>query len=298
MPINIWHFIVKSEQPVSSRRICSISGADRPFRKKLRLVLSSVIFGLLFQQAALAENLRIEVIRLQNRSADEIQGLVTPLLESGEALTGNDFDLIVKSNPERQETIRSLIKQLDTRRHNLIITVLNNSTKSAEQLNAEAAIQASSQGIRMQGILGDTRSMDSQRNIQQLRTLEGQPAHIQTGTIRLINNVTVYDSGYGYPAIMSNPQMQEASSGFAAMPRLVDDRNVIIDIAPWSDRFLHSAGLETQAIQSTIRTRLGEWVELGGVMQSQQTQHQGFTGLNHTTRNQDTHTLIKIDRVD
>jgi type II secretory pathway component GspD/PulD (secretin) len=151
----------------------------------------------------------------------------------------------------------------------------------------------------MQGMIGDTRDIDSQRNLQQLRTLEGQAAHIQVGTIRPIENVTVYDAGYGYPGAISTTHMQEASSGFAAIPRLTNNQEIILDISPWSDRFLNRASLETQDIQSTIRAQLGEWVELGNVSQHQQSdRHNDFQGLNQSTRNQVNYTLIKVDLAD
>ena len=272
---------------------------NEPLWKKLKQVLLTSFLLVFFQQTALAEDNVIEIISLQNRPAAEIQELLAPMLENGEVVTGNGFDLIVKSRLERLESIRKVTQQLDRRQHNLIISVLQNSHKSASQLNAEAVVQASTKSIRMQGMIGDTRNIDSQRNMQQLRTLEGQAAHIQLGTIRPIENVTVYDSGYGYPAAVSNTHMQEASSGFAAIPRLTNNQEILIDISPWSDRFLNRASLQTQDIQSTIRAQLGEWVELGGISQHEQAEHHGgFQGLNHSTRNQDNYTLIKVDLAD
>ena len=276
-----------------------ITTANQPLWKKLNRVLLISFFLVFFQKPAWAENNIIEVIRLQNRPAAEIQELLAPMLENDEVVTGNGFDLIVKSRPGRLESIRELTQQLDRRQHNLIISVLQYSHKSAAQLNTEAAVQASEKSIRIQGMIGDTRDIDSQRNMQQLRTLEGQAAHIQVGTIRPIENVTVYDSGYGYPGAISNTHMQEASSGFAAIPRLTNNQEIILDISPWSDRFLNRASLETQDIQSTIRAQLGEWVKLGGVSQHQQFErHNDFQGLNHSTRNQDNYTLIKVDLAD
>lgn len=299
MPINIWHFIVKSKTPAFQRLIGLIATPNQPLWKKRKQIFLTGFFLLLFQQPAWTEDNAIEVISLQNRSAEEIQSLLVPMLENGETVTGNGFDLIVKSQPGRFEAIRKLTRQLDRRQHNLLISVLQNSHKSAAQLNVEAAVQISAKSIRMQGMTGDTRDVDSQRNMQQLRTLEGQAAHIQTGTIRPIENVTVYDSGYGYPGAISNTQMQEANTGFAAVPRLTNDQEIIIEISPWSDRFQNRTGLETQDIQTTIRARLGEWVELGGISQHQQVERSSdFQGLNHSTRNQDNYTLIKVDLAD
>ncbi|MGR8931594.1 MAG: type II and III secretion system protein [Gammaproteobacteria bacterium] len=243
-----------------------------------------------------ANDERIEIIGLQNRPAAEVQTLLQPLLETGEGISSDGFNLIVKASPDRLETIRSLVETLDAPLHNLMISVLQNSQKSADQLNAEAAIVASPDTIRMHGMVGDTRDLQSQRSVQQLRTLEGQAAHIQVGQLRPIQNLSSYS--YGYPGISVNTQMQAASTGFAVIPRLRGDNEVVVDIAPWSDRFLANAAIASQSIQTSIRTHLGEWIEIGGSGIQGQKNTQGFNGLNYTTRDHESRILIKVDKID
>lgn len=256
-------------------------------------------FSLLFLLSpANAEESVLEIITLQNRPAAEVQPLLAPLLEANEAVNSDGFNLIIKSSPGRMDSIRNLIAQLDSRRHNLLISVLQNSYKTADQLNAEAAIAISPGSVRMRGMAGDTRDIDRQNTTQQLRTLEGQAAHIQTGKVRPVENITVYDTGYGYPGVVSNTQLQEASTGFAVIPRLSGNNEVMIDIAPWSERFTNNRGMETRQLQTSLRARLGEWLEIGGVNEQQQTERQGFNGLNYSTRNRNQGVLIKIDLAD
>jgi hypothetical protein len=256
-------------------------------------------FSLLFLLSpANAEESVLEIITLQNRPAAEVQPLLAPLLEADEAVNSDGFNLIIKSSPGRIDSIRSLIAQLDSRRHNLLISVLQNSYKTADQLNAEAAIAISPGSVRMRGMAGDTRDIDRQNTTQQLRTLEGQAAHIQTGKIRPVENITVYNTGYGYPGVVSNTQLQEASTGFAVIPRLSGNNEVMIDIAPWSERFTNNRGMETRQLQTSLRARLGEWLEIGGVNEQQQTERRGFNGLNYSTRNRNQGVLIKIDLAD
>lgn len=245
-----------------------------------------------------ADDRVMEVINLQNRPATEIQPLLSPLLDATDVVSSSGFNLIIKTTPERLENILALVEQLDARQHNLVISVLQNSHKTAEELNAETTVTISPSKIRMQGMGGDTRDLDSRHSTQQLRTLEGRPAHIQTGQQRPIEQITVYDSGYGYPGVSSTTQMQVASTGFAATPRLVGNNEVIIDIAPWSDRFLNSQSLETQNVQTSIRAKLGEWVELAGSNLNEQTDSNGFNGMNYKTSTRDVHILLKIDLAD
>jgi type II secretory pathway component GspD/PulD (secretin) len=255
--------------------------------------------GLLFFQClAQADDSVIEMIALHNRPAAEIQPLLAPMLEANEAVSGDGFNLIIKTSPQRLDTFRSLIDQLDSRLHNLLISVMQNSHQTADQLNAEAAIQLSRQSIRMRGMSGDTRNIDQQRTTQQLRTLEGQAAHIQAGNIRPVENFSFYGTPYGYSGITSNTYMQEASTGFAVVPRLIGNNEVMVDIEPWSDRFTNNGTLETRNLRTSIRGRLGEWLEIGGARDQRQTDRQGFNGLNYSTRNRNQGTLIKIDLAD
>jgi len=240
----------------------------------------------------------MEIIALQNRPVADIQPLLTPLLEANEVATGEGFNLIIKASPERLSDIRGLIEQLDTRLHNLNISVLQTSNKTADQLNAEAAIAVTPTTVRMRGMTGDTRYYDDRRTAQQLRTLEGQPAHIQVGQIRPVENISIYNYGYGYPGVAVNTQWQEASTGFAVIPHLQPNNEVIIDIAPWSDRFLNNNWMTTQSMQTSIRARLGEWIEIGGVGKQSESDKRGFNGFNYATSKNQLKILIKVDLAD
>jgi len=268
-------------------------------RAGLKRSLAALVFTpLLFQGFAMADNAVIEVITLQNRPVEEIQPLLTPLLDAGEAASGDGFNLIIKASPERLENLRNVIDRLDARLHNLIISVLQSSQQSADQLNAEAGLVVTPSALRMRGMSGDTRDFDSRRTSQQLRTLEGQPAHIQIGQIRPVENVTIYNMGYGYPGIAINTELQEASTGFAVIPRLQSNNEVSIDIAPWSDQFLGRNWIATQSVQTSVRTTLGKWIEIGSIGEQAQTDSRGFNGFNYSTHKNERKILIKVDLAD
>lgn len=252
---------------------------------------------LLVSSAALANDVVMETLSLQNRPGAEVRDLLQPMLEDSDRVIANGFSLIIKTTPARLENIRSLVQQLDTRLSNLLITVLQNSRKSAAELNAEAAIAVSPNAIQMRGMVGDTRQLSSNQAHQQLRTLEGQPAHIKTGAIRPVETFSTYSNGYGYQGISRNQQMVEASSGFEVTPRLSGDQ-VLIDVAPWSDRLQRGGVIETQQAQTVIRTRLGAWVEIAASNNQDNSDQRGFNGFNHSTRQNDLHILLKVDRAD
>lgn len=245
---------------------------------------------------AVADETVMEIIPLANRPATEIQALLAPLLDAEDRVIDNGSSLIVKTSPAKLGQIRALIQKLDTRLSNLLISVLQTSSKTAAELNAEAALAASRHAINMRGMVGSTEDLQNRQQHQQLRTLEGQPAHIQTGEVRPIRNYSVYGSGYGN-AVISNTQMMEASTGFAVTPRLTGQQ-VTIDIEPWSDRFQQNGRIETQSAHTSLRANLGEWVEIAGNADNERSDSQGFGGINHSTRQNDLRILIKVDLAD
>jgi hypothetical protein len=91
--------------------------------------------------------------------------------------------------------------------------------------------------------------------------------------------------------------MIEASTGFAVTPRLTGNQ-VTLDIEPWSDTFQRNGHIETQSAHTTLRANLGEWVELAGNADTEQSANRGFNSFNHSTRQNVLRILIKVDQAD
>lgn len=252
---------------------------------------------ILLSGVAYAGDSVMEVIPLQNRPAAELQPLLAPLLEGDDRVIDDGSSLIIKAAPARMEAIKKLIAQLDGKLNNLVVSVLQSNSKTAAELNAEAAIAASPSGIAMHGMVADTRELSGNQTTQSVRTLEGQAAYIKTGQVRPMTNTNVYGSGYGYPMVGSNTQMVEASTGFAVTPRLSGEQ-VTIDIEPWSDRFQQGGRIATQGAHTTLRANLGEWVEIAGNVNDDQSRSEGFNTFNHSTAKNDLRILIKVDKAD
>ena len=260
------------------------------------------LFLSLFQSTlCIANNLVIEVVPLSNRFASDLQPLISPFLEDSELIIANRSSLIVKATPLRQKEIKKLIDQLDTRLINLTITVVQSKTQTAQALNASANInlnfpnRRSKFSTEFQGRFGNTNDLSDSNSRQQVQTLDGKPAYIKTGKIHPVENISVYHSGYGYPAISRDTQLIEASTGFMVTPRLSGSQ-VTLDVAPWSDQMNNNGELSTQSGHTTIRVNLGQWVEIGGVDQHSQQSSNGTLSHAYSTANQNTKILIKVDK--
>jgi len=249
----------------------------------------------LLNSSVFADDSVIEVIPLSNRPAFEIVPLLAPLLGNTAQLVDNGSNLLVKTTPDRLDEIKSIVKQLDVRQSNLVITVLQSRLTTADELNAAARVQLnvpaddpSRSGGRVIGHVYQTQARDTDQNTQTVRTMEGVPAQIKVGNIYPRQNF----SGYGYP---TTTEYTEATTGFAVTPRLAGQQ-VILSVSPWSDKINGQGQIQTQNAQSTIRINLGEWVELGGVgANTTSNTNSALVNTRQIDKNQ-MHILVKVDR--
>lgn len=254
---------------------------------------------------AVAESV-VEVIPVYNRPASEIQPLLKPLLESTDQIVANGDSLIVKTTPERLQTIANLISKLDNPLNNLLITVIQSRDTTAEQLNAgigfEFNVPARTDGDynqiegRVYGQGSKINRTNNNRNSQTIRTLDGETAHIQAGNSFPVTNYQIYPGGYGYPGVTQSTQYVEATTGFAVTPRLVGQQ-VVLEVSPWSDRFNNQGQIQTQEAQTSIKANLGEWVDLGGVDESRQSSGNSSFSSSHQSGQNNLHILVKVDLV-
>ena len=257
--------------------------------------LLALIFMTLLNSSVFADDSVIEVIPLSNRPAFEIVPLLAPLLGNTAQLVDNGSNLLVKTTPDRLDEIKSIVKQLDVRQSNLVITVLQSRLTTADELNAAARVQLnvpaddpSRSGGRVIGHVYQTQARDTDQNTQTVRTMEGVPAQIKVGNIYPRQNF----SGYGYP---TTTEYTEATTGFAVTPRLAGQQ-VILSVSPWSDKINGQGQIQTQNAQSTIRINLGEWVELGGVgANTTSNTNSALVNTRQIDKNQ-MHILVKVDR--
>jgi len=245
----------------------------------------------------------MEVIPLHNLPASELLPLISPLLEGSERIIDNNSNLIVKASPARLEEIKRLITKLDTGLNNLSITVIQSKTTTAEELNASANIRLhipldnpSKLSGRIRGRYANTEELNSNDSTQVIRALEGQAAYIKVGGIHPVNKYSISGWGYGYPAVSSNAQYIEATTGFAVTARLTDHQ-VTIGVSPWSDKLNSRGTIETQSASTRLRANLGEWVEIGNIIESSQTTKNGYISHRYSTENTKTHILIKVEKL-
>ena len=231
----------------------------------------------------------LKIIPLKHRSAEELIPVIRPMLESGENVGGMQYQLFVRASDKGLRDIELLLAELDRARKNLRITLQQDVARSSG---------ATAQGISGEVRAGDARAVVPSRresggrgglvigsaeeeslrykitrstgtsqdnNSQFVSVLEGMPAFIRVGqSLPYVQRFLVFAGNritYG-----QDTQFLNVTTGFEVLPRLNGDR-VELEIAPRLS-FVGNGGIQDvrfQELRTTVSTRLGEWVDLGGM---------------------------------
>ena len=274
---------------------------------------------LLFSAPAWAE---LDIIALKHRSAEEVLPVIRPLLDQGDAASGMNYQLILRTSPRNLEEIKRLLESIDVAPRRLKITVLQNVdsetvarlTEVSGNVGLSREVQIAvpdsgdSRGLnvelgqgqdRLKARAISTRSLEDERNTQQLQVLEGNRALVRSGQSVPVPQRQVIQNQWGTQVIDST-QYQEAGSGFYVLPRISGDR-VTLEISAQNDAFVSGSGdqpvIRVQQASSTVSGRLGEWLEVGGL--GQQKDHDDSTiSTRGTSRAREQRSvLIKVEEI-
>jgi len=253
----------------------------------------------------------IEVIELKARTLDEVLPVVRPLVDGDAAVTGMGNKLIIKASPAQVEAVRKVLAELDRPPKRLLISVGSQGEDSASASgyagSADIKIGQGQIGINSPGrpvgdsrasiALHDTDIRSSRSAGQKVQALEGRPAYISGGSQVPVPVRRDY-SVNGVPYRSEVTGLRDVSSGFYVVPHLSGEY-VTLEILQHDDRIAGAGGrIDTRHVATTVRARLGEWVELGGIDTSGAGSR---TGLGYGARNQELATQqirLKVECLD
>ena len=262
----------------------------------------------------------MEIITLRYRSVEQVLPILRPLLEPGGALTGMQDQLVVRASAANIAELRKVLESIDRMPRRLLISVRQNADAGSASRSASVSGTIGSGNVvisnqpgaasnhernndrNITGRINDSRSTAADGVTQTIQVLEGNPAMIQVGesvpvpnrvVTRTVNGVVVTDS----------VAYRDVGSGFQVIPRLSGDR-VMLEIASSRDTPVGSSasgGLpgsaNIQRTATTISTRLGEWVELGGMDGSESRTTGGFFGSASSQRSDTRRIQVKVEEI-
>ncbi len=239
---------------------------------------------------ALADE-QLVAIEARYRPAEELAELLRPLLGPFETIIPGNGQLIVKASPERIAEIRAVLGEIDKSPHRLLVSVIQGSNLSLDTLNAGLHVQGGNAGVQVGGHLYQLQGQDSGNAAQQVQTLDGGTATLQTGELAPVPTASPYGYGTGI-------DYRPVTTGFTVKPRLMGNQ-VLVEVDPWSERPSSQGGaIAVQNAHVQVRAALGEWIEIGGQTESTALSQQGFTGRAYSTRKQENRTFLKVEDLD
>lgn len=220
----------------------------------------------------------LEVIELRHATVEQVLPALRPLLAPGGVLTGQSGRLIVRSSEANIAELRQALAAIDRprRRLEILVRLEDGGSRARESVEARGRID-SRRGSRVEIGAEARQGSASERVDQRVQVLEGGRALIATGAARpLVQRQTIRTpSGVRTEETVV---LQEAASGIEVTPRLVGD-TVVLELAQRRDRLSpDGATVRNQSLETAVRGRLGEWIDLGGLSSSDERSGRALAG--------------------
>lgn len=264
---------------------------------------------------------QLKIIQLQHRTAEEIIPLIRPMVSADTQLSGKAYKLIVRSPPEGFKELEGLLQQLDSAPAQLLISVRQGGVRLDSRQGGSVSgqyergsgkvivsdgtkgdregLQVESSGKHLQGRVNvyQTDDRDDANVNQRLRVTEGQWATIQTGqAVPIVQQQML--QGPGGVVIQQGTQYQQVNTGFQVRP-LVRGGRVSLEIRPQNNRLSRQGKgiIETQSLITTISGRLGEWIELGGYREDNQSKQGGRVHSTKSSKQRSESIHLKVEQL-
>lgn len=283
---------MKTPERLGGRRRCSGLGV------RLSMGLAACLM------VALAWAQALTVIDLKYRRAEELIPVLQPLLDEGEALTGQDYKLFVRASSANVAQLRAAVEQLDRQQRQLLVSVRRSTVQDIrrEEASASGTLRTgdaggsvnerprSGSGVTVRAGERNLQTRDS--SVSSVQVLEGSSAFIATGTsVPIVTAVAV--GGGRRPFVGGVIEHRNLQRGFMVTPRVNGDE-VILEISQQDER-VAGGDIQSQSLNTQVIGRLGTWMQLGGVSESSARTDSGILGRNYSTGGNESSIWVKVE---
>jgi len=255
------------------------------------------------------QNDPLQIIDLKNRPADEIIPVIRPMLKPNDAITGTGFQLFIRTDSKTLEEVTRLLQVMDKAPRNLIIKVRNNldsNSKSTDlntsgnyEIGDDVRVVVGDRPPRQEGTnvrINSNKNTTSRDTEHMIRVIEGGKAFITAGEIRPYEHRTIIRHRNGV-SVYDSVDYQDVTSGFYVSPRLTGNGNVSLQVQPHyrtvSDK--HRGTVDVQEADTTLQTRLGEWVQIGGIDTDENSKDSGILSTSRNSSDKQSAIFIKVE---
>lgn len=237
----------------------------------------------------------LEIIALRHRSVEQVLPALRPLLERDGVLSGQGYQLFVRTSPANLAEIKAALAAIDTQARRLVISVRFGQAGEDTRSRIGAGATIGNDGVRIRAQAGETRGQSSERIDQTLQVLEGARAFIATGESRPLAQREVVRTPGGV-LVRETTTVQNISTGFEIVPRLGAGEQVQLDVMPQRESAGATPGsVQGQRVATTLRARLGEWIEIGGTTEQRSFDRRGPASSDTGVLNESRGVWLKVD---
>lgn len=260
-------------------------------KKWLLLVMLSVLATTVWADP------KIETIQLKHRLAEELLPQVEPFIGKQDTIKAYGDLLIIKAEPETIEQVKSLVTKLDVAEKSIVVNVMKTDRRlgTAQGNNLQADIDLNnSDNSSVEYQHWSTRDSKDQDQHYRARGISGRPVMIMMGQDIPQQQNLVLLRPNGDIAVQGDTQYLNLNSGFQAVATLLPNERVRVEIHPaFSDYNPQDKTISHSAVISTVEGKLGQWLELGGVVE--QNRQETDTIHYRTQHQQQQYLYIKIE---
>ena len=259
--------------------------------------------------ASSGQNEQLEIIQLNNRPAEEVIPIIKPMLKPNDAITGSGYQLFLRTDAKTLGEVTRLLKVMDKAPRNLIISVRNNVDIGSESTDFNVSGNYEI-GDDTQVVVGDrppreegTRVRINKNEREQendtkhmVRVIEGGQAFITAGEIRPYEHRTIIRHRNGV-SVYDNVDYQDITSGFYVTPRLTGNGEVSLQVKPHyrSVRDEDRGTIDVQEADTMITTKLGQWVQIGGVDTEAKSNDKGILSTSRSKSDRTSSIYVKVE---
>ena len=274
---------------------------------RLLSLLAALAPGLVWLGEALAADLVLEVIPLRYRTVEQVLPVLQPLVAQPGTISGMQNRLVVRTTPANLGEIRRVLDAIDRQPRRLMITVRQDADVHRGAQGVELSGAATRGGARtgaaaaVEGRVYSTQSLENDRTAQQIQVLEGNEAFIRVG-----QSVPVYDrrivrdgvAGRAVERSVDTIDYRDILTGFHVRPRVAGDI-VTVEVSPQRDTpgQFGRGSANVQQLGTTVSGRLGEWLELGGIVSGRSVESSGTVYRTDAGRTDNRRILLKVDEI-
>ncbi len=262
---------------------------------------------LLVSFSAFAET-EFKIITLQHVFAKDLLPVIEPMVGADGAANGMNNELIIRAQPERMREIELIVANLDVAKVNRKITVKSSNDIQTQRDRTEASgavkvgkvtvgndRRATNSNKPSSGRVDIERnsSNSSQNSSQFIHVLDGARAFIKVGQIVPFTQEWVTITRR-YVQIDRTTDWRDITTGFAVRPRTIGNE-VELEITPRIAKLNSLGYVDFEELKTTLRVKLGDWVDIGGTMQQNDDVSRKILGLESTSSQQKTGLIIKVE---